>query len=164
MQAVRQSRIPTLLVVAAVAAVAVVLLAQVLHRGPEPPAYYAARSALTPGVLNPEVTQETIGSTICLRGWTKTIRPPTDYTSRLKLIQMEQYGFTGGPGDYQEDHFISLELGGAATAPKNLWPERRPRADQVDSIENDLNAKVCSGEIGLAEGQRREAELKWTKG
>jgi hypothetical protein len=30
--------------------------------------------------------------------------------------------------------------------------------------QNELNAKVCSGEISLAEGQRREAELKWTEG
>jgi hypothetical protein len=66
--------------------------------------------------------------------------------------------------DYQEDHFISLELGGAPRDRQNLWPERRPRADEVDTIENQLNAKVCSGEISLAEGRRREAEMKWTDG
>jgi len=36
----------------------------------------------TPGVLNPEVRQETIGDTICTRGWTRTVRPPTSYTKR----------------------------------------------------------------------------------
>jgi hypothetical protein len=77
---------------------------------------------------------------------------------------MREYGFAGGPTDYQEDHFISLELGGAPNDPKNLWPERRPRADQVDAVENDLNAQVCSGGLSLADAQRREAEIKWTTG
>jgi hypothetical protein len=156
--------IPTVLLVAIAAVVAVVLLVHLRHRRPGPPARYAARPALTPGALNPDVTQAAIRRTICVRGWTRTVRPPASYTSPLKLVQMRRYGFAGGPTDYQEDHFISLELGGAPTDPKNLWPERRPRADHVDTIENDLNAKVCSGEISLAEGQRREAELKWTQG
>ena len=156
--------IPTLLLALVTAVVAVVLLVHVLHRGPGGPSRYAARPALTPGALNPDVTQATIGRTICTRGWTKTIRPPASFTTPLKLVQMRRYGFTGGPGDYQEDHFISLELGGAPDDPKNLWPERRPRADHVDTIENQLNADVCSGRITLAEGRRREAELKWTQG
>ncbi|HST24386.1 MAG TPA: hypothetical protein VLJ76_00190 [Gaiellaceae bacterium] len=155
---------PTILLALAAAVVAVVLLVHVLHRGATGPAFYAARPALTPGALNPDVTQATIRSTICSRGWTKTVRPPASYTSPLKLVQMRRYGFTGGPVDYQEDHFISLELGGAPTDAKNLWPERRPRADRVDTIENQLNAEVCSGEISLAEGQRREATMKWTDG
>jgi hypothetical protein len=155
---------PTWVLVALVAVVAVVLLAHVLRHGPSGPVFYAARPVLTPGALNPDVTQATIRSTICSRGWTKTVRPPTSYTSALKLLQIRRYGFTGGPVDYQEDHFISLELGGDPTDPKNLWPERRPRANRVDTIENELNAKVCSGELSLAEAQRREAEMKWTDG
>ena len=155
---------PTLLIVLLGAIVGVFVLVHALHRGPGAPAFYAARQTLTPGALNPDVTQATIRQTICRRGWTKTVRPPASFTSPLKLVQMRRYGFTGGPVDYQEDHFISLELGGAPNDPKNLWPERRPRADHVDTIENDLNAQVCSGQISLAEGQRREAEMKWTDG
>jgi hypothetical protein len=162
---VQQSRgIPTVLIVALGVAVGIVLVIHLLHRGSSVPAFYAARPALTPGALNPEVTAATIRQTICSRGWTKTVRPPSSFTSALKLLQIRQYGFTGGPADYQEDHFISLELGGAPNDPKNLWPERRPRADRVDTIENELNVQVCSGEISLAEGQRREAEMKWTQG
>ena len=155
---------PNLLIALLVAIVGVFLLVHVQHRGSSVPAFYAARQALTPGALNPDVTQATIRSTICRRGWTKTVRPPTSFTSALKLVQMRQYGFTGGPLEYQEDHFISLELGGAPNDAKNLWPERRPRADHVDTIENSLNAAVCSGQISLDEGQRREAEIKWTAG
>jgi hypothetical protein len=163
---VEQSRgAPTLVIVLLVAVVSVFLLVHVLRREPpSAPAFYAARQALTPGALNPDVTQATIRQTICRRGWTKTVRPPTSFTSALKLVQIRQYRFSGGSVDYQEDHFISLELGGAPNDPKNLWPERRPRADRVDTIENQLNAQVCSGQISLADGQRREAEMKWTVG
>jgi hypothetical protein len=119
-----------------------------------------ASATLTPGVLNASVTQSTIRSTICRRGWTTTIRPPTEYTSALKLRQMGAYGETGPPTAYQEDHLISLELGGHPTDPRNLWPEPYPRASEVDRVENDLNAKVCSGALTLAAAQRQETVLK----
>jgi hypothetical protein len=118
----------------------------------------------TPGVLNPDVTQANIRSTICRHGWTRTIRPPTEYTNTLKTKQMRQYGETGSLSDYQEDHLISLELGGHPTDPRNLWPEPYPRAADVDKIENELNAQVCSGELTLAEAQQREDDLKHTQG
>lgn len=123
-----------------------------------------ANPALTPGALNPDVTQATIGSTICVQGWTKTVRPPSSYTHALELRQLPQYGESGPTSNFQEDHFISLELGGAPTDPRNLWPESQPRAGEVDKIENQLNAEVCSGKITLAEGQQREAELKYRAG
>jgi hypothetical protein len=118
----------------------------------------------TPGVLNPEVTQANIRSTVCRRGWTKTIRPPVAYTDALKLQQMQAYGETGSPSDYQEDHLISLELGGDPTDPRNLWPEPYPRAGQVDQMENDLNAQVCDGSLTLAQAQQKESDLKHSQG
>ena len=84
---------------------------------------------LTPGALNRNVTQRTIGATVCVHGWTRTIRPPASYTSRLKLVQMRQYHESGSPSRYEEDHLIPLELGGHPTSPKKLWPEPHPRAD-----------------------------------
>ena len=123
-----------------------------------------ASPTLTPGSLNPDVTQATIGSTICVRGWTATVRPPSDYTSQLKLQQMPEYGESGPPSGYQEDHLISLELGGNPTDPANLWPEPYPRAADVDKIENELNDKVCSGELTLAEAQHDESALKHEHG
>jgi hypothetical protein len=149
----------TLLLAALVLLVALLLV----HRGSGPPALRASPQ-LTPGALNPDVTQATIGSTICVSGWTRTVRPPVSYTNDLKLRQMRDYGETGSASAYQEDHFISLELGGDPTDPRNLWREPYPRAGEVDRIENELNADVCSGRLTLAEAQRREAELKWTRG
>jgi hypothetical protein len=147
-------------------AVALLLLAAAafMPHGSSPKSPYHVDLGRTPGVLNPDVTQATIGSTICVRGWTRTIRPPTDYTNELKLKQMREYGVGGATSNYQEDHLISLELGGHPTDPRNLWPEPYPRASELDAIENDLNAKVCSGELSLNEAQLRESELKHRDG
>jgi hypothetical protein len=125
---------------------------------------YAADPARTPGVLNPDVTEATIHSTICVRGWTKTIRPPTSYTNELKQKQMRDYGVSGPLSNYQEDHLISLELGGHPTDPRNLWPEPYPRASEVDAIENELNDQVCSGELSLEQAQLKESALKHSAG
>jgi hypothetical protein len=143
---------------------ALVLVALRCGGGGAGPVGLPASWSLTPGVTNPDVTQQTIGTTICVHGWTRTIRPPTDYTSQLKLEQMREYGFTGSPADYQEDHLISLELGGHPTDPRNLWPEKRPRADEVDALENDLNRLICDGSMSLADAQRKISEVKHMKG
>src|SRR5207245_1550254 len=103
--------------------------------------------AHTPGTLDPDVPQVNIHSTICVPGWTATIRPPPDYTDALKVKQMREYGETGPPSAYEEDHLISLELGGAPRDPRNLWPEPRPRADEGDRIANEANAKAGLGEL-----------------
>jgi len=110
----------------------------------------------TPGATNPNVTQENIQDTICKIGWTKTIRPPVSYTNRLKAKQMAELGLTGSARDYEEDHLISLELGGHPTDPKNLWPEPWDGewgARKKDVIETYLKRQVCAGKIQLVEAQ-----------
>jgi len=128
------------------------------------PSAVLANWTVTPGVVNPDVTQATIAATICRRGWTRTIRPPVSYTNDLKRRGVRQYRLRGPPSRYQEDHLISLELGGYPTDPRNLWPEPYPRAAVVDQTENELNAEVCSGKLSLVDAQRRESLLKHTTG
>ena len=150
-----------LLVAAALLLVALVL--RVGHHG-APAGTVVADPVRTPGVLNPDVTQATIRSTICVHGWTKTVRPSVEYTNGLKAKQMRVYGETGSLSGYQEDHLISLELGGHPTDPRNLWPEPYPRASAVDQIENDLNAHVCDGSLSLRDAQETESALKHGEG
>ena len=154
---------PYRLLVAAAVVLALVALLLRYEQHAHAPAF-VADPVRTPGVLNPDVTQANIADTICKHGWTRTIRPPTDYTNALKLKQMREYGVAGSPSQYQEDHLISLELGGHPTDARNLWPEPYPRAAEMDSIENELNAKVCSGAMSLDDAQRKESELKHTDG
>lgn len=138
---------------------------------PTPVATVGPRSAaglpnprLTPGSINPAVTPATLESTICHRGWTATIRPPAAYTSALKLVQIVRYGYRDrNPRDYQEDHLVPLELGGAPRDPKNLWPEPNTAtlsdgasvgSAVKDGFENTLNHEVCDGILPLAQAQR----------
>jgi hypothetical protein len=117
----------------------------------------------TPGALNPAVTQATIGSTICVSGWTATIRPSSSFTTALKIKQIVQYGYSDTQtSSYEEDHLISLELGGAPADARNLWPEpytvtladgRATGAHTKDGFETKLKSEVCAGTITLAQGQ-----------
>jgi hypothetical protein len=116
-------------------------------------------SSVTPGATNPDVTQANINSTICVSGYTKTIRPSSSYTTGLKREQLAgSYSLyhDSTTGDFEEDHLISLELGGSPSDPKNLWPE--PYAGTTgarlkDRIENKLHTLVCTGQISLHTAQ-----------
>ncbi len=115
----------------------------------------------TPGVTDPRVTENNLEETICKKGYTATIRPPVEYTNKLKLAQMEAYGYAGqDPHGYEEDHLISLELGGAPADPKNLWPELGASPNAKDKVENRCHEKVCNHELSLAAAQQ-EIATNW---
>ncbi|HVN15268.1 MAG TPA: hypothetical protein VMT73_05965 [Anaerolineales bacterium] len=120
---------------------------------------YLPNPAWQPGATNPDVTQDNIQSTICVSGYSSKIRPPVSYTDNLKVQQIAQYGFSDtNPADYEEDHLISLEIGGNPTDPKNLWPEPRHstpyNASTKDRLENELHKMVCDGQMQLADAQQ----------
>ena len=117
-------------------------------------AAYLPKPVWQPGSDNPNVTQDNIQSTICVTGYTSTIRPPVSYTDNLKVQQIKQYGYTDtNPADYEEDHLIPLEVGGDPTDPKNLWPEPRYstpyNASTKDALEDTLHKMVCDGQLSL---------------
>jgi hypothetical protein len=117
----------------------------------------------TPGAIDPSVTQANIHQTICVSGYTKTVRPPESYTEQLKRSQLQSgYAVQGVTqlSKYEEDHLISLEIGGSPTAPTNLWPEAHFihwSSFLKDKVENKLHAMICSGQISLAAAQREIA-------
>ena len=111
----------------------------------------------TPGALNPQVRQATIGRTICRAGWTASVRPSESITEPEKLASMSAYGDARPAHDYEYDHFVPLELGGATNDPRNLWPEPSASPNPKDRIENQLNRAVCDHRITLAQAQRQIA-------
>lgn len=121
---------------------------------------------LTPGAINPNVTQENIKQTICVHGWTATVRPDESYTENLKKEQIGQYGYWDHRlRDYEEDHLIPLVLGGSPTSPENLWPQPRfPSdgwtSDMKDHLEARLGKMVCRGQIGL-DAARQAIATDW---
>lgn len=107
----------------------------------------------TPGALNPAVTQATINQTICVSGYTKTIRPAESITEAEKRASMAAYGDTGSMSGFEYDHLVSLELGGAANDMRNLWPEPGASPNPKDSVEDELHRLVCSRQIPLRQAQ-----------
>jgi len=115
----------------------------------------------TPGEIDPSVTQDNLSSTICHAGYTQTVRPPVSYTNNLKKQQIIDYGYQDtNMKDYEEDHFISLELGGGPKDPQNLWPEPHPSFNEKDTVENYLHSQVCLGKLSLAQAQQ-EITKNW---
>jgi hypothetical protein len=95
---------------------------------------------MTPGVLNRKIRQSTIKKTICKSGWTKTIRPPFGYTNGLKLQQMVQYGETGSPSDYEEDHFIPLRARRRAEKPEESLAGAPQPVERFGSARDEAQA------------------------
>jgi hypothetical protein len=122
---------------------------------------------LTPGILNTTVNQGNIKTTVCKSGWTATIRPTVTYTNKLKMVQLKgEYAFETkvygtDASAYEEDHLISLQLGGDPSNPKNLWPEPYigQNARKKDVLETKLKRMVCDGSLKLADAQH--AILNW---
>lgn len=126
------------------AAAAVLLLAVACSASTGPTAAPATSpAALPPGALNPAVTQQTIATTICVPGWTASIR--------LRLPTR--------PG-YQHDHIVSLVLGGSPTDGANLWYQPLAQARQDDVLETLLARLVCKREMTLAVARRIVVAVK----
>jgi hypothetical protein len=134
----------------------------VVQRQPAPGSCHAIGSGLnsrpdprcTPGALNPQVTQGTIYRTICARGWTTTVRPPESITEQEKRASMAAYGDRLPIWNYEYDHFVPLELGGATNDRRNLWPEPGATPNRKDAVEHWLRQQVCEGQMTLSQAQR----------
>lgn len=106
----------------------------------------------TVGVANPAVTDATIGQTICVKGWTATIRPAASYTTKLKR---EQLPLGSALKPFEEDHVWPLEAGGNPTDPRNLRPQPWIGPDGAhakDVIENQVHRAICNHAMTLAQG------------
>ncbi|NDG40899.1 MAG: hypothetical protein EBY28_16380 [Betaproteobacteria bacterium] len=121
----------------------------------DPPDSVAQRS----DVLNADVRQDTISSTICVAGYTASIRPSSSYTQgvKFKLMQAQSIPRADASG-YELDHRIPLALGGHPRALANLslqpWDGERG-AKKKDRLERALQRMVCNGTLAL--DQARDA-------
>jgi hypothetical protein len=120
---------------------------------------------LTPGQRDPAVTQANIQQTICKPGYSDSVRKTP---ARVLKAMFDEYGIPDAErGNYEGDHLISLELGGADTL-KNLWPQRycpTKRADpncfgarEKDVVETTFKRRICKGQMTLRDAQRRIAK------
>ena len=103
----------------------------------------------TPGSVFSDVTKDQI----CVTGYSKTVRNVPELEKKMVY---EEYGIIShSTGEYEVDHYISLELGGSNDL-ANLWPEAadpKPGFHEKDKVENYLHQQMCDGVISLQQAQ-----------
>ena len=117
--------------------------------------------ARTPGVSDDSVTEANYRTQLCRGNTGKKLhttdekRPSTTYTNKLKKQQLADWpGYSNKKlSAYEEDHLISLELGGSDSDPGNLWPQfwdtgKLPYkatwgAHVKDGLEGELGRRIC---------------------
>ena len=107
--------------------------------------------------LNPAVTQATVNTTICVSGWSSTIRPSMAYTNKIKRRLMAKQGIAASKISlYELDHIMPLSLGGAPRDPKNLQLQPWTGANGAlakDKVELSAHTAVCRRHVPLATAQ-----------
>jgi hypothetical protein len=82
-------------------------------------------SSCTPGSYNPDVTQSNISSTICVSGWTATVRPSTSYTNPLKAQGIIDYGYSDtNMSDYERTTSCRWSSAARPATPATCGPSR----------------------------------------
>ena len=114
-------------------------------------------SAFAVGVINPNVTQYNLSTTVCAVGWTKSIRPTTYRTNYIKAQKLKEAGISKTEiKQYELDHIIPLSSGGHPSDNSNLalqlWNSPLG-AKAKDKLELQVNHKLCSNKITLKEAQ-----------
>lgn len=107
-------------------------------------------SRFTPGDIFSGVTEKEV----CVTGYSSKVR---SVPLSVKKEVFAEYGLNFPPprGEYEVDHFISLELGGSNDS-KNLWPESAmpvPGFREKNRVENYLHKEVCDGKLSLKAAQ-----------
>ncbi len=112
----------------------------------------------TPGAIDVSISQGNLATTICSYGFIESLRPSFSLSEPAKYSLMKSYGYGGFRlHNYELDHLVPLELGGASTF-QNLWPELNDYPapgylNSKDEVENSLHRAVCDGQISLQEAQ-----------
>ncbi len=119
---------------------------------------FAGGASAAEMALNPDVRQDTIQQTICVSGYTATVRPSTGYTGGVKKKLLREAGIEESrAGEFELDHIVPLALGGHPRQLGNLqlqpW-EGESGAKKKDKLEVKLQCLVCTGAVTLAQAQR----------
>ncbi len=112
--------------------------------------------------LNEDVRPETLQQTICLPGYTKSVRPSSRYSNGVKAKLLHDEGLDSTHAfRYELDHLVPLALGGHPRKLSNLALQARggeQGAERKDILERRLQVLVCRGELALGDAQACIAE------
>lgn len=108
-------------------------------------------------MLDPRVTQQSIGATICRPGYAETVAPPFDELMAHKDRMLAANGIDADDGKaFALDRRVPIVLGGSPDAPANLdllpWagPQGERRKARAAAM---LKRCVCEGKLSLPQAQ-----------
>jgi len=109
-----------------------------------------------PGVRNPEMDEKTLCSATFR---TSSIRPSTEYTNKLKAIQIREHPEVDCSNGCEEDHVWPIEAGGDPKDSDNLSPQPYCPARtagttcfgarEKDKVENYWHKMICEGKMTI---------------
>ena len=119
-----------------------------------------AATAAAAQAVDERVTQGTLRSTICKRGWSESVRPPYEWSHAHKQRLMRERGIPASEfGAWTLDHIQPIEDGGSPADPRNLQLQTKAAALAKDLDENRIHWNICNGRSTLAEGQAEMLRL-----
>ena len=92
---------------------------------------------------------------VCVVGYSTAVRPPVSVTEPIKAAVMHAYGDRGPPSEYELDHLVPLELGGAPRDLRNMWPEPTAAArvkDRREKLKAEWKPSLLKG-VEVIEGK-----------
>jgi len=98
------------------------------------------------GAVTPNVTQSNLSTTVCLTGYTTSVRPPSSYTQAWEKAH-------GGGIDTVVDHITPLCAGGDPFNYANYQLQFKPDSYRKDTTERLVCKMLCNGKLTLDEAQ-----------
>jgi hypothetical protein len=89
-------------------------------------------------------------ATLCVSGYSATVRPSASYTSALKRKWVPAGHKVS---EYELDHSIPISIGGDPYNEANLWLQDWANAKRKDIVESQLHRDLCNGKITLNQAQ-----------
>jgi len=128
------------------------------------PVATAPSQAVPAEALNPDVHQDTIQQTICVAGYTASVRPSTTYTNGVKQKLLRENALpASAASEFELDHRVPLALGGHPRNLQNLmlqpW-DGKDGAKAKDRLERSLQRLVGAGKV-LLDDARKAIYVDW---
>jgi hypothetical protein len=104
---------------------------------------------------NPDVTPDNIATTICVSGYSHTVRPPSQVTGAIKRRLLSDAGLPPDMvHDFILDHIIPISVGGSPDDPRNMVLQPKAEASLKDRAENRAHSLVCTHRLDLRQAQQ----------
>lgn len=119
---------------------------------------YLPDPARAPGLVDLSATLEKVCGT---PHYSRTVRPPTSYTSPIKAVLLNG----ADPALFEVDHRVPLCAGRHPTDARNLWLQPKNgqwTAKYKDQLESSVCRQLCGGGISLGDAQAVFLRPDWT--